>query len=385
MTRIAARVACRVAAFQTGVMTFTVEALTIPATIDAADAAAFVESIALRNEIEAAGYGTRDLWMEPAEMLPGYHDPENSPRQVFLARVDGVLAGRAFFEANVDAGTPVAWAVVEVLPEYRRRGIGTALAELVESLAAGRERLYVYVVSPAAASGRGDGDGAGAGERLVPPTGFGSVPSANPEVRFLRGRGYTLEQVERASRLALPLDDGALDRQLAAASAVSGDDYRVHRWIRRTPDRWLDDMALLYTRMSTDAPSAGLEEPEDVWTRERVLAAEERERASPREMITVAVEHVPSGRLAGYSSLSVPPQLSRAVMQDDTLVLREHRGRRLGMLLKIANLVHLRDERPGHPSVITFNAEENRHMLQVNEDVGFVPIGYEGAWQKRLG
>jgi GNAT superfamily N-acetyltransferase len=144
-------------------------------------------------------------------------------------------------------------------------------------------------------------------------------------------------------------------------------------------------MAHLYTRMSTDAPSAGLEEPEDTWTAERVAAEDDRRRADPRTLLTVAVEHLPTGRLIGYSALSVPAETERAVGQEDTLVLREHRGHRLGMLLKVANLAYLHEVLPGHPSVVTFNAEENRHMLQVNEDLGFVPIGYEGAWRKTLG
>ena len=99
-------------------------------------------------------------------------------------------------------------------------------------------------------------------------------------------------------------------------------------------------------------------------------------------MLTVAVEHVPTGALAGFSELSVPAPGGRSVEQHDTLVLSEHRGKRLGMLLKAANLIRLQKVAPGHPSVITFNAEENRHMLDVNEAVGFVAIGYEGAWKK---
>ena len=54
----------------------------------------------------------------------------------------------------------------------------------------------------------------------------------------------------------------------------------------------------------------------------------------------------------------------------------------IGMLLKTANLEYLAQESPGHPSVTTFNAEENRHMLVVNEALGFVPMGYAGAWNR---
>jgi hypothetical protein len=65
-------------------------------------------------------------------------------------------------------------------------------------------------------------------------------------------------------------------------------------------------------------------------------------------------------------------------------VLSDHRGHRLGMLVKLANLAALEGSCPGHPSVITFNAEENRHMLSVDDDLGFVAFGYEGNWQMRL-
>jgi hypothetical protein len=95
-------------------------------------------------------------------------------------------------------------------------------------------------------------------------------------------------------------------------------------------------------------------------------------------------EHVPSGRLAGFTVLSVPPQRHRAPAQFATLVLREHRGHGLGMLLKLANLRFLLAERPGHPSITTFNAEENRYMLDVNEAMGYVPVSNESAWRKDL-
>ena len=226
--------------------------------------------------------------------------------------------------------------------------------------------------------------GASGGERITAPTGFGDVAADTPETRLLLSRGFRLEQVERGSRLPLPVDEGVLERMLAEASAAAGPDYRIHHWGLHTPAQWREDIAYLLTRMSTDAPTAGLEEPEDPWTVERLLADEAEEVDSPSTRFVAAVEHVPTGRLAGFTEMVAPADRERAVDQEDTIVLTEHRGHRLGMLLKIANVAHLQRVRPGHPRIVTYNAEENRHMLNVNEAIGFEPFVYEGAWRKDL-
>lgn len=331
--------------------------------------ATFREMVDVRNEIEADAYGSRDLAYEAEELHPNWLD-EHQPKRLLLARVGDRIVGRASLEVQIDASKDVGWLLIEILPEFRGRGIGTAALErLVEFAREGGQTVL---------QGWGLAKEIG-GERLTSPTGFGSIPVADDSVRFAIKHGFALEQVERSSRVLLPVD---VAPHLAAAEAAAGPDYRVHTWAGDTPEHWREDLALLLTRMSTDAPAAGLDVEEDPWTPERIVEEEERERDSPRTYLTAAAEHLPTGRLVAFSVLSAPTERDRAVTQDDTLVLREHRGHKLGMLVKAANLAFLQTERPGHPAVTTFNAAENEHMLAVNDALGFEPVVWVGAWKR---
>lgn len=341
-----------------------VEELVVPVSVDSADAADFIASSMIISQNEAEAYGHDDLRLTPNEVLPWWQDSGN-PHRLFGVRVDGELVGCGVYE-YLATDTESCWALVSVLTEHRNRGVGTAILDRIERVARsdGRGKILSYFPSPDAP-----------GERIEAPTGFGSVAASNPEVLFATSHGFRLEQVERGSRLTLPV---SVEFEAPA-------NYRLHQWIGATPVEWLEQMAVLNTRMSTDAPTAGLEEPEDVVTVERQIELDAASGRDPRSFLFTTVEHIPTGVLAGYTCLAVPAQQDRAINQYATLVLKEHRGHRLGMLLKLANLDHLQRERPGHPSIITFNAEENRPMLDVNEAVGFVPMGYEGAWKKLLG
>ncbi|MES2171634.1 MAG: GNAT family N-acetyltransferase, partial [Actinomycetota bacterium] len=170
---------------------FTIEQVTIPPHLSHPDAADFIATAEVRNAAEADGYGTDELSATAAELLPGWLDQEYEPKRLFAARVDGRIVARAIFETRPSAEGDLAWVDLQVHPQLRRRGIGTALADHLERLAAleHRTKLLVYAVSKASV-----------GDRLESPTGFGSVPVSNAEVRFLLGRGFRLEQVERASR-----------------------------------------------------------------------------------------------------------------------------------------------------------------------------------------
>ena len=314
--------------------------LEIPSSVGGKGWDDFVAAMGIHFGNEAFSYGTDELAFTPAEALPLLLDQDNQPTRLFVARDEERMVGMARYEIEPGDDPQTAWLMVDVLPGVRNSGIGAALSEKLQGVARadGIRKAIVYAVSPY-----------GAGERLVAPTGFGSVPKENPEVRFLLGRGYRLEQVVRGSRLALPVDVSA---RLAESIETAGAEFAVHFWVDRTPARWREEMAFLRQLMSTEEPDAGLDEPEDVWTVDRLIANEERLSESPRILLTAAVEHVPSGSIAGFTTLSVPSELDRTISQEDTLVQGEHRGHRLGMLLKLANLAEVQRLFPGHPAII---------------------------------
>jgi len=136
--------------------------------------------------------------------------------------------------------------------------------------------------------------------------------------------------------------------------------------------------------MSTDAPLGGLDLQEDLWDAERIRVTEKQFEERGIELLVLAAEHLPTHTLAAFTAFMAVPNTDEFVHQHDTLVLKEHRGRRLGMLVKTANLQRLAAERPSVRRIGTWNAEENSYMLAINVALGFRPAGGSGEWQLKL-
>ncbi|MCP2030548.1 GNAT superfamily N-acetyltransferase [Okibacterium sp. HSC-33S16] len=347
----------------------------LPARLDSPEGQDFTEMVELRNTIEREILGTDDAAPTARELLATFRDPY-APKRLFLARLNGGVVGRGVYEWQPEENAPAAFIEVQVASTMRRHGIGTAILTVLERIAAENGLTVIQSWSSHALPA--------SSEVLVPPTGFGAVDRDSAAVRFARAHGYSLEQVDRISRVELPMSADLLTerRRDAEPHAV---DYEVVQWAGRCPDRWLTDMARLHQRMSTDAPAAAIEFAEELWDDDRMRNLNDMNEAGGRLNLTSAALHVPSQRLVGYTDIAVPEQEGRPAVQEDTLVLKEHRGHRLGTLLKLANLEQVMRVSPTTPRITTFNAEENRPMLDVNEAVGFEAIGCEAAWKKAVG
>ena len=348
--------------------------LAIPASIDATDAADFIAMVEVRNQIYREITGGDDHAMTPAELLPNYQPDPDQERFVWLIVADQRVVGRAGLDLPNEEGSRVGYWLVELLRDAHGYGWGSRAYELVERTARehGRTVLQAWAQHNEVP-----------GDRLVPPTGFGSLPAADPATRFFRKHGYTLEQIERSSALDLHAPFDAVERLLDRARATPAG-YRVVSWFLPTPPEYVEGYAWMKSRMITDAPAGALEFDEEIWDAARLERHDQRYLDGGMTVRVTAAQHLATGELVAFSELTLGRDHTAATHQNDTLVLREHRGHQLGLLVKCENLVAWREFAPRSPRVITYNAEENRPMLDINEALGFVPVAYEGAWKKVL-
>ena len=103
-----------------------------------------------------------------------------------------------------------------------------------------------------------------------------------------------------------------------------------------------------------------------------------------RRLSVAAALERSSGRAVAFSELTVPRTAPELAYQWDTLVLPAHRGHRLGLLVKLANLARLAELSPATTEVVTWNARDNEPMIAVNESLGARVTALGRTWQKRL-
>ncbi|MGY2745420.1 GNAT family N-acetyltransferase [Pseudarthrobacter sp. O4] len=356
---------------------YLIEPLVLPAAVDSADAGDFLELGELCDAMTLAAWGNLDRATPPAARLHFWRDHSYRQIRLFFVRQDDRMVGRSWVRCEQQENLGSALIHVEVLKEFCGRGIGRTLLRHAEelALAEGRTILQSFTEHPADF----DVDGPAV---LRPATGSGALPAEARGVRFAVKAGYRLEQVERFSALDVPQHAATWDGLEREALTRAGDEYELESWTDRCPDGRAEQLAVLMSKMSTDAPTGELSYDPERWDVARVRHVEDTWKRAGLTTLVAAARHRGSGELAAYSVLQLSPMKPWLADQDDTLVAASHRGHRLGLLVKIRNLRRLRSEYPGVERVITFNAEENDHMLAINIALGFRPAGYDGEWQR---
>lgn len=275
---------------------------------------------------------------------------------LWLAREGDLLLGHLAVELPWRDNTDTAHLRGTVDPSARRRGMGRALVARAVAMAreSGRSKIY-----------------AGAFE------GSDGVPA-------LRALGFSSEglgvnAVRRLDLHAAP--DGIWDRLYDEAGGPAGG-YELVHVVGPTPEDLLDDMVTLHAAIN-DAPLDDPEQEEDVWDTDRVRDYDRAMAGRRQTVYRVLARQRDTGDWAGISMLCVDEFAPAVAFQEDTSVVRAHRGHRLGLLMKADMLRWISHERPEVSATDTWNATTNHHMIAVNERLGATVIARHVSFRLR--
>jgi GNAT superfamily N-acetyltransferase len=279
------------------------------------------------------------------------------------AREDGPVLGVGLLEFPLLDNTHSVEVTVAVHPDHRRRGVGTAIVEHVVDLARadGRHSVNSSVSVPVARAAEH------ASRYFAPKVGFEANLAAN-----LR-------------RLDVPLDPATVAALWeVVTSARDASDYRMLTFVTPWPDEYAEDEWELMRVMSTDEPAGDGEKEEEVWDAGRMAESDDLRRQRGAIKLCAAAQHVPSGRIVAMTEILVCEDEPAQSWQLVTVVHPAHRGHRLGLAVKLANVEFLAHQAPGIGFVITDNAAVNKPMIAVNDMMGFRIVGEGFFWQRRL-
>jgi len=293
-----------------------------------------------------------------------FHRAPEKRRSAFAAVADGAVVGAVEVIETLRDNLDSAMIWLAVHPGHRRRGIGTALLEQAGRVATDDGRTILMAET----------------EWLAERT--------DENEDFASRHGYAVARTGLRSNLALPADVTELTRLRDGGDRTGGAGgstaYEIESVAGMPPDEWLDALAELNRRMSTDMPLSDLALEEEDWDAERVRCAMQRLLDAGRALLTSVAMHRESGRLVGFTEVGVSAGTPDLAYQGSTLVLKEHRGHGLGLRLKAANSLAVMDTLPAVTRVRTWNADDNVHMLAVNRRLGYLLDAYQRRWQKRL-
>jgi len=282
-----------------------------------------------------------------AEMLPGEmrYGWELEPPEHYLYVPDhatdpiGVLAVELPTRDNLH----LIWAQIWVHPDHRRQSHGSVIMNEVLRIAreAGRSTIWVGTAE--------DDQGARC---------------------FVEKFGFRYASHDARRRQVLDdVDDTEVRRLLTSAEAAAAD-YYLQRLRPPTSDEVLSELVEV-TAAINDAPMGELTYEDEKFDLQRVQDRETALIGRGDHGYRVIARHRTTGEVGGHTMVITHPLQPHVGMQADTAVARQHRGHRLGLLLKIDMMRWLAEVEPQLKVIETWNNADNTFMINVNEALGY--------------
>jgi GNAT superfamily N-acetyltransferase len=280
---------------------------------------------------------------------------DTAPRQTWLATDSaGDPIGCYLLRLPDRENQTMGYCTLTVHPVARRAGVGTAL--LAHCAAQAREADRSRLVAQARDESPGSAFAAAHGAR-----------AGIPEV----GRVLDVDEALPA-RLA----------GLRAGAEPHADGFSLVSWVGPTPDSYVDQVVSVHGAMA-DAPRSDGVEP-SVWDADRLRQSEQTMVEHGLTNYAVAAWHDETDRIAALTEICTEADTPDWGFQQITAVLPEHRGHRLGLLVKIAMMEFLTEHEPDVRHIQTFNAHANDHMVTINEQLGYRVVHVYRDWELDL-
>jgi GNAT superfamily N-acetyltransferase len=158
--------------------------------------------------------------------------------------------------------------------------------------------------------------------------------------------------------------------------------YTLLSWVGPTPDEHLDQVVRMNNAMADAPRDPGVEA--NIWDGERIRQSEQTSAEHGLLYRTVVARHDESGDLAALTEICTDEGTPDWGFQMMTVVLPDHRGHRLGLLVKVAMLDQLASQAPEVRRIVTDNAGSNQHMIAINDQLGFEASDTYRSWELDL-
>jgi mycothiol synthase len=246
---------------------------------------------------------------------------------------------------------------IEVLPEFRRRGLARGLLRPIAEHSRRQSRRLLI---------------AECNDRL--PAGGA----------FLTRIGATRGLEEALNQLRLEDLDRSLVRRWMEASRLLAEDFDLVLWQEAYPPERLAEFAAVLQVAANDEPRDSLELEDANFSPEIVGQWDEFQRAGTQQRWTMVLIDRRRDRIVGLTELTWSPNRPAIVDQHFTGVLPEYRNRGLGRWLKAAMLERILSDLPEVRVIRSGNAGSNAPMLKINRALGFRPLLGWSTWQVKL-
>ena len=292
-------------------------------------------------------------------------DPEERA-EPFTAYVGDDVVGTGMLYVPLLDNLDKIYFTVGVLPEHRSKGYGDALLEHAVALTRAEQRPVMV------------------GWTHLPVEGYHD----DPRHRFAVRHGFSLANLEMRRLLELPIPDERL-QAWADEAAAHHEGYRIEPFVDRVPDHLKPSLVELHNQLAVDAPTGDLDFEAGRATVEIFDEQMRQMRLTGREMfMTLAIHTEEDGteRTVAHTTMSCPPGDHDLpfLNQWGTFVDRSHRGHRLGLAVKAANLRQIQKAHPERTLISTTNSADNGPMVAINEQMGFRPVELSAEYLKRL-